>query len=619
MLLPTPPTIYQQPPAIFLIPLPARAAPYRYTLPMSGRIPQSFIEDLLARTDIVDVIDSHVPLRKSGKNWQALCPFHDEKSPSFSVSQDKQFYHCFGCGANGTAISFLMDYNNMGFVEAVESLAARAGMDVPREGGGAARSETNLSEYHELLELVIDYYRRQLKEHPQAARAVEYLKSRGITGEVAAKFELGYAPPGWDNLISAMGESDAAQQRLAKAGMLIQRDSGGYYDRFRDRIMYPIRDHRGRAVGFGGRVMDDSTPKYLNSPETPIFHKGKELYGLNQLRGTSPVRLFVVEGYMDALALAQFGVSGVVATLGTAATRDHMERLFRMTARVIFCFDGDEAGRRAGWRALETALPLLRDGRQVYFLFLPEDEDPDTYVRRHGPEAFEDEQRYVPLSDHLLNTLKEGTDLNTREGRAQLVDRAMPHLGALPTGALRQLLIQDLARLARTEPEQIDPLIQRPAARGAPRFRPRPRHTPARGETLPMLPQIIRLLLRRPSLAQLVEDSNPLRTGPPGEVFLADLLDFIHTRPNITCAAILENWRGSPFEARLRELSGTQDDSDMDALDLEREFMGAMQRLQAQRSRKERQDWLQGKRLEDLSADQRAGLRNPRPGGESDR
>lgn len=584
---------------------------------MSGRIPQSFIEELLARTDIVDVIDGYVPLRKSGKNWQALCPFHDEKSPSFSVSQDKQFYHCFGCGANGTAISFLMDYNNMGFVEAVESLAARAGLEVPREGGGPARKEASLAEYHELLELVIDYYRRQLKEHPQAGRAVEYLKSRGITGEVAARFELGYAPPGWDNLIAALGNSDAAQQRLATSGMLIQRDSGGYYDRFRDRIMYPIRDHRGRAVGFGGRVMDDSTPKYLNSPETPIFHKGRELYGLHQMRGSSPARLFVVEGYMDALALAQFGVSGAVATLGTAATRDHLERLFRVSARVIFCFDGDEAGRRAGWRALETALPLLRDGRQVFFLFLPDDEDPDTYVRRHGAEAFEDERSYVPLSDHLLDTLKEGVDLNTREGRAQLVDRAMPHLGALPTGALRQLLIQDLARLARTEPEQIDRLVQRPAVRGA--ARPRPRRTPARGEQRGLLGRIIRLLLLRPALAQLVPDTGPLRVGPPGEVFLADLLEFIHSRPQITCAAILENWRGSPFEARLRELSGTQDDAELDALDLDREFMDAVERLQGQKSRQQRQERLQGKRPRDLSDDDRAGLRNRRPGGGSER
>ncbi len=582
---------------------------------MSGRIPQSFIEELLARTDVVDVIDGYVPLRKAGKNWQALCPFHDEKSPSFSVSQDKQFYHCFGCGANGTAISFLMDYNNMGFVEAVESLASRAGLEVPREGGGPAHSEANLSELYELLELVIDYYRLQLKEHPQAARAVEYLKSRGITGEAAAKFELGYAPPGWDNLINTLGNSDAAQQRLAKSGMLIQRDSGGYYDRFRDRIMYPIRDHRGRAVGFGGRVLDDSTPKYLNSPETPIFHKGRELYGLHHLRGASPERLFVVEGYMDALALAQFGVSGAVATLGTAATRDHMERLFRMTSRVIFCFDGDEAGRRAGWRALETALPLLRDGRQVFFLFLPEDEDPDTFVRKNGVEAFADGSRLVPLSDHLLNTLKEGMDLGTREDRAQLVDRAMPHLGALPTGAMRQLLIQDLARLARTEPEQIDPLIQRQITRIAANPQQRNKRLPAKSEAPAILGRIIRLLLLRPTLAQLVSDTAYLRNGSPGEIFLADLLDFIHSHPQITCATILENWRGSSFETRLRELSGTKDDAELENLDLDREFTDAMGRLQGQKTRKEGLNSLAGKRLEDLSEDERAELRRPRSEG----
>ena len=585
---------------------------------MSGRIPQSFIEELLARTDVVDVIDGYVPLRKAGKNWQALCPFHDEKSPSFSVSQDKQFYHCFGCGANGTAISFLMDYNNMGFVEAVESLASRAGLEVPREGGGPARSEANLSEFYELLELVIDYYRLQLKEHPQAARAVEYLKSRGITGEAAAKFELGYAPPGWDNLINTLGNSDAAQQRLAKSGMLIQRDSGGYYDRFRDRIMYPIRDHRGRAVGFGGRVLDDSTPKYLNSPETPIFHKGRELYGLHHLRGASPERLFVVEGYMDALALAQFGVSGAVATLGTAATRDHMERLFRMTSRVIFCFDGDEAGRRAGWRALETALPLLRDGRQVFFLFLPEDEDPDTFVRKHSAQAFEDESRLVPLSDHLLKTLKTGINLNTHEGRTRLSDLVIPHLSVLPDGTLRQLLIQDLARLTNRVPEQIDLLIRRPAARTPKNPEPRTKRLPIKSEALPILPQIIRLLLRRPALAHLVADTTPLRTKGPGEVFLADLLDFIHSRPQITCAAILENWRGSAFEARLRELSITEDDAELDMLDLDREFTDAMGSLHGQRARKERQDRhqdLEGKRPKDLTDEERAELRRPRSEG----
>ncbi|MBI1731670.1 MAG: DNA primase [Gammaproteobacteria bacterium] len=584
---------------------------------MPGRIPQSFIEDLLARTDIVDVIDGLVPLRKAGKNWQALCPFHDEKSPSFTVSQDKQFYHCFGCGVNGTAISFLMEYSNMGFVEAVESLAARAGLDVPREGGGPVRSEAGLGEIHELLELVIEYYRRQLKEHPQAARAVEYLRSRGLTGDLAARFEIGYAPPGWDNLITALGRSDAALQRLLKAGMLIQREGGGYYDRFRDRIMYPIRDHRGRAVGFGGRVMDESTPKYLNSPETPVFHKGRELYGLHQLRGANPARLIVVEGYMDALALAQFGITGAVATLGTAATREHLERMFRITPRIIFCFDGDDAGTRAGWRALETALPLLRDGRQVYFLFLPEDEDPDTHVRRHGPGTFEEEGRLVPLSDHLINTLKEGVDLNTREGRARFVDRAAPHLGALPTGALRQLLIQDIARLAGTGPEQIDPLLRRPKSRATPRRQAQRRGTQTGRPNPVLLGSIIRMLLFRPALAQLVPETGSFRTGAPGEVFLAELLDFVHSRPNISCAGIVENWRDSPFESRLRELSSIRDDAELEGLDLEREFADAMAALHEQKSRLERRSQLQGKGLKDLSEDERQQLRNRKPRGGS--
>ena len=299
---------------------------------MSGRIPQHFIDDLLARIDIVDVIDGYVPLRKAGRNHQALCPFHDEKTPSFTVSQDKQFYHCFGCGANGTAITFLMEYSHLDFVEAVEELAARAGLEVPREGGGPVRArDDGLTELYELMELVVDFYRRQLREHPDAKRAVDYLKQRGITGEIAAEYELGYAPSGWDNLLRQLGQSDGAQQRLARIGMTIKRDGGGYYDRFRDRIMFPIRDQRGRVIAFGGRILDEGTPKYLNSPETPIFHKGRELYGLYQARRRQKdiERLYVVEGYMDVLAMAQYGVVNTVATLGTAVTKDHIEKLCR--------------------------------------------------------------------------------------------------------------------------------------------------------------------------------------------------------------------------------------------------------------------------------------------------
>ncbi|HKK16132.1 MAG TPA: DNA primase, partial [Gammaproteobacteria bacterium] len=298
---------------------------------MAGLIPQQFIDDLLTRIDIIDVIDGYVPLRKAGRNHIARCPFHDEKTPSFTVSQEKQFYHCFGCGANGTAIGFLMEYAGMDFVEAVEELAGRAGLEVPREGGQPSR-DSGVTELYELMEMVVRYYCRQLREHPEAQRAVDYLKERGLTGQLARDFELGFAPAGWDNLVNELGGSDAALQRLAKTGMIIQRENGGYYDRFRDRIMFPIRDQRGRAIGMGGRVLGDGTPKYLNSPETPIFHKGRELYGLYQVRHKqkSIEQLFVVEGYMDVLALSQHGIGNCVATLGTAVTQDHMERLFKV-------------------------------------------------------------------------------------------------------------------------------------------------------------------------------------------------------------------------------------------------------------------------------------------------
>ena len=440
---------------------------------MSGRIPQHFIDDLLARTDIVDVIDGYVPLRKAGRNHQALCPFHDEKTPSFTVSQDKQFYHCFGCGANGTAITFLMEYSHLDFVAAVEELAARAGLEVPREGGDPGRArDDGLTELYELMELVVDFYRRQLREHPDAKRAVAYLKQRGITGEIAAEYELGYAPPGWDNLLRQLGQSEEAQQRLARIGMSIKRDGGGYYDRFRDRIMFPIRDQRGRAIAFGGRVLEEGTPKYLNSPETPIFHKGRELYGLYQARHQRKdlERLYVVEGYMDVLAMAQYGVVNTVATLGTAATKDHIEKLFRSTGRIVFCFDGDAAGRKAAWRALEEALPALREGRQAYFLFMPEGEDPDTYIRRNGREAMEDPAVAMPLSDYLINTLKADNDLATREGRSRLLDQALPYLSRMPPGTLRQMLLRDIAGLARTPLEDIEPRLRGEA---------RPRRTPA--------------------------------------------------------------------------------------------------------------------------------------------
>ena len=387
---------------------------------MSGRIPDSFIEELLGRVDIVEIVERRVPLKKAGREWQARCPFHDEKTPSFTVSPQKQFYHCFGCGAHGSAIGFLMNYEGLEFVDAVEDLARHAGLEVPREASARPRPSTEL---YDLLERVAEWYRKQLREN---APAIAYLKQRGVSGEVARDFDIGYAPSGWDRLLSAFGGDEAARERLRKAGLLSQGRSGEY-DKFRNRIMFPIHDRRGRVIAFGGRALGDDGPKYLNSPETELFHKGRELYGLHHARKSQArlERILVVEGYMDVVALAQFGFRNCVATLGTATTGDHAESLFRAADEVVYCFDGDRAGRQAAWRALAATLPRLRDGRSARFLFLPEGEDPDTVVRAQGEAAFsallDDAQ---PLSDFLFDHFTAQVDMNALDGRARLVELA---------------------------------------------------------------------------------------------------------------------------------------------------------------------------------------------------
>jgi DNA primase len=407
---------------------------------MAGRIPQSFIDELLARIDIVEVIDTRVPLKKAGREYKACCPFHGEKTPSFTVSQVKQFYHCFGCGEHGTAITFLMDYEHMDFVEAIEDLAHRAGLEVPRETGGDSTHAPSTKPHYALLERISSYYQEQLRSHPQAGHAIEYLKQRGLTGEVAARFKIGFAPPGWENLANALNADSATQKLLLELGLTVQRDDGkGAYDRFRDRVQFPIHDRRGRTIGFGGRVLDDSTPKYMNSPESAVFHKGQELYGLYEARKTvrKLERILVVEGYMDVVALAQFDINYAAATLGTATTPEHLERLFRTVPEVVFCFDGDRAGREAAWRALENTLPVLTDGREARFLFLPEGEDPDSLVRKIGKDTFE--QRIASathLSDFFFERLSAQLDIDSIDGRARLVNLAKPLLARMPDGML---------------------------------------------------------------------------------------------------------------------------------------------------------------------------------------
>jgi DNA primase len=525
---------------------------------MAGRIPQSFIDELLTRTDIVEVIDSRVQLKKAGREYKACCPFHNEKTPSFTVSQVKQFYHCFGCGAHGSAISFLMEYEHMDFVEAVEELAQRAGLDVPRESGTATGPVPSSRPHYALLEQVSDYYQQQLRIHPQAGRAVAYLKNRGLTGEIAARFNIGFAPPGWDNLARVFGPEAKTRQTLLELGLLIEREDGsGTYDRFRDRIQFPIRDRRGRTIGFGGRVLDDGSPKYLNSPESPVFHKGSELYGLYEARKAvrQLERILVVEGYMDVVALAQFDINYAVATLGTATTPEHLERLFRTVSEVVFCFDGDRAGREAAWRALENTLPVLRDGRTARFLFLPEGEDPDSLVRKIGKVAFE--QRIAgatPLSDFFFERLSARLDINSIDGRARLVDVARPLLMQLPDGMFRQLMVERLAELARTDADRLAVRLAAPApARDQDKTRPSPAPRPGGGET--PVRKAIAILLHQPALAQHIKPFPEEAGDIPGVPLLTELLELLRQHPNLTTGAILERWRDREEFRHLQRLA----------------------------------------------------------------
>ena len=557
----------------------------------SGRIPSAFIDDLLARVDIVDVIGQRVPLKPRGRSLLARCPFHEERTPSFNVNRERQFYHCFGCRASGTAITFLMEYDGLGFVEAVEELAARAGVEVPREGSDAARRagpSLDLAAVYAALDEANGYFRRQLREHPERRRAVEYLKSRGVSGALARRFELGFAPPGWQSLASALAGTGG--ETLERAGLVVRRDGGGRYDRFRDRVTFPIRDRRGRVVGFGGRVVGAGEPKYLNSPDGPVFHKGRELYGHHQVlrgRGGRPARLVVVEGYMDVVALAEFGIDYAVATLGTAATRDHLQQLYRSAREVVFCFDGDAAGRDAAWRALEQALPLMRDGRQASFLLLPEGEDPDSFVRAHGQEAFEAAAAAAPpLSEFLFSTLLGGSDpaTLTLEGRARLADRAAALIAAVPPGAFKSLLTDRMAAFGRLEPAEAQALLLGSGGkRGGNTRTEGDSARPPDGRAPSPVRQAVHLLLHRPALAGAVVRTEGMmevleRLQLPGAALLAELLRAAGEEPHLTTGAVVERYRGheaGPHLARLAAAPPLIENEE----GLEAEFTGVLRRL----------------------------------------
>lgn len=524
---------------------------------MAGRIPDSFIDELLARIDIADVVGERVQLKRSGSNQMGLCPFHGEKTPSFTVSTDKQFYHCFGCGAHGSAIRFLMEYDRLDFREAVAQLAQMAGMEMP-ENTADAGVQNNHAPLFAVLERADRSYQQWLRQHPQRQRAIDYLQKRGLSGEIARRFGIGFAPPGWDNLLGRLGEAD----ELKQAGLVIDRDGGRVYDRFRDRIMFPIRDRRGRTVGFGGRVLDDGEPKYLNSPETPVFHKGESLYGLYEVlqADRQPADIVVVEGYMDVVALAQHGLPRAVATLGTATSTRQVERLLKTTGDIIFCFDGDSAGRQAAWRALENALPTMRQGRQIRFLFLPDGEDPDSLVRSHGREGFEAQlQRATPLSDYLIERLEADTDMQSMDGRARFVEKALPLLQRLPPDVYRHMLCERVAGLARLETDYLEGVVdgRETLTRDQRARRREPVAVDNAGVRRTPVRLAIALLLESPALAQGVDDLDALRrlNDLPGLPLLVDMLELARHDPHLNSSAILERFRDSEHEGALWKLA----------------------------------------------------------------
>ena len=635
---------------------------------MAGLIPQSFIDDLLNRTDIVDVVSSRVQMKKAGKNYTACCPFHKEKTPSFSVSPDKQFYYCFGCGAGGNALGFIMDHDNLDFPQAVEELAKAAGMEIPREEGGRShkpRQPTD-SPLYPLLTAAADFYRQALKSHPARKVAVEYLKGRGLTGEIARDFGLGFAPPGWDNLFKHLSNDTLQQKAMIDAGLLVENaETGKRYDRFRDRVMFPIRDSRGRIIAFGGRVLGDDKPKYLNSPETPVFHKGQELYGLFEARkfNRSLDEIIVVEGYMDVIALAQQGLRNAVATLGTATSEEHMKRLFRVVPSVLFCFDGDQAGRNAAWRALEATLSCLQDGRRARFLFLPEGEDPDTLVRSEGTDAFKARinQHAQPLADYFFQQLTEEADPRSLEGKAHMVTLAAPLIDKVPGANLRTLMRQRLTEITGLTHDMVSQLAQsapvKPQAQPAydpgidydampdysdfqqpdvyiPQQEWTPKKPGAGGKKWENKPwdkkgkrgaereqawvpvgvepptlTALRTLLHHPQLAKKVEDAGHFAAeDQTNNQLLIALVEAVQKNPKLSSIQLLSRWHGTEQGRLLQRL--LEKEWLIDADNLEQQFFDTITSLSARQRERNLEQLLRKARQGELSTEEKNELRD---------
>ena len=534
-------------------------------------IPESYIQELLHRIDLVDLIDGYVHLKKAGANYAACCPFHNEKSPSFTVSPSKQFYHCFGCGAHGTAIGFLMEYSGLGFLDAIKELSSRAGMQMPEEESRRSDDGPRITTLTDAMARAAKYYYEQLKF---SATAIDYLKGRGLSGEIAQKFGIGYAPDGWQNLGAAFDDYSVVE--LQQAGLVIKNEQGRLYDRFRDRVMFPIMNQKGEVIAFGGRVMGDGEPKYLNSPETPLFEKGREVFGLPQARAALREKntAIVVEGYMDVVALARHGVGNAVATLGTATTATHVQKLLRQVDRIVYCFDGDNAGRKAAWRALENSLEALPEQKSIGFVFLPDTEDPDSFVRKQGAEAFDRLiTQAMPLSEFMLRELASHCDMTSAEGRARLVAEAKPLLKRLQTTLLRLQLVKRLAEASGFSQAEVERLCDlRPIARPAP-LRVQ-RQAPS------LLRPLLRLVLQKPEFAARI----PLAALPANVAEARAIRSLCQTilaaqgaMPEY--AAVLERLRGNEDEGILREAASELMRQPFAEEDIDAEFEGAIKQL----------------------------------------
>lgn len=547
---------------------------------MAGRIPEQFIDQLVSRVDIIDIIGSRIQLKKAGQNYQACCPFHNEKTPSFVVSPNKQIYKCFGCGVSGSAIKFLMEYDNLEFPEVIEELAKSIGMELPALQQGYAKPKVS-SDLYEITEFCSKFFQKSLRDNGDQNIAVRYLKQRDVSGEVAARFAIGYAPPGWDNVTSQLRSQ---QKELIECGMAIEKESGGCYDRFRDRLMFPIRDRRGRIIAFGGRVMNDELPKYLNSPETPIFHKGRELYGLYEAiqQNRRLENILVVEGYMDVVALAQFDINNAVATLGTSTSKDHIERIFKHTEEVVFCFDGDKAGKAAAWRALENSLFAMHKGRQAKFLFVDEGDDPDTMVRRIGTEQFKALIKSAqPLSHFLFYSLLDDCDIGTLDGRSRFLEKCKPLLQQIPKGSYLDLLLEELSKLTHLklgDADKLKSLIFSSRGKQESQSVKSKAQNVGNDQQKSPIRSAIAFMMHKPSLASYITNPDIYQSlNLPGGDLFVDMTKYLHANPNAHMGLILEHWRGSEYGSALAKLA-TFDHMIPDE-GIEAEFNGTLRQL----------------------------------------